>query len=136
VQINNSNFNCPAAVAFSLGGSIIDASSVQVSNCYFNGGSSAFQMLTAATTTGLTNIQLSNNVIETAANIAYNPIISVNANARVYITGNRVQDKGTTAATFINIAADGSNWVSGNMSPGWTNSFPSGGYGYYLNNLT
>jgi hypothetical protein len=78
-----------------------------------------------------------NNLVRTAVSAAYsNPMFRFNSGYRVYLSGNRSIDKGSNPATFISVAADNYNWVSGNMSPGWTNSFPAAVTGYYSNNLT
>jgi hypothetical protein len=82
-------------------------------------------------------LHLVNNYINATANTAFSqPMIQTVSGNRSYMTGNRINDKGTSAATFIQVATDDYNWVSGNISPGWTNSFPGGATGYYANNLT
>jgi len=82
-------------------------------------------------------LHLVNNYIDSPPNLTYaNAMIYVSTNTRVYATGNRINDKGSNSGTFIQIVTDNYNWVSGNISPGWTNSFPSGSTGYYSGNLT
>lgn len=81
-------------------------------------------------------LHLVNNYINAAPNTAFTqPMIQTSNTNRSYITGNRINDKGTNAATFILVSNDDYNWVSGNIAPGWTNSFPAPTTGYYANNL-
>jgi hypothetical protein len=79
---------------------------------------------------------ISNNYFNTSVNTFYTyKLIDIADKNRVTITNNRCNDKGTGAGTFISIATDNWNFVTGNVSPGWTNSFPVATTGYYLNNL-
>ena len=111
--------------------------SIQVSNCFFDIASVNTYVLAADTpSSGKTLIHFVNNIIHTTPAITFsNAMLRVYTGNRVYFTGNRANDKGAGASTFISIAADDYNWVSGNIAPGWTNSFPAATSGYYSNNL-
>jgi len=135
-QIDNSYFNFNNGTQISVGGNMaID--SIQVNNCRFEAQSSNFQLIGVAASSNPNNIHCTNNVMQTQPNITYkNPIINILSGNRAYLSGNRVLDKGTGTSTFIAIAQDNFNWVSGNIAPGWNYSFPSTGKtGFYANNL-
>jgi len=129
LQVDNSYFNCASSTQFSIGGNMTN-NSVQVSNCKFQAQTVAFQLVGAAS--GTNKIHLANNIIETAQ-IPYNqPIIIVLGRNQVYMTGNRVNNG---SGQFIVIEQDSPNWVSGNIAPGWTYTFPPAKVGFYSNNL-
>jgi len=108
---------------------------LNVANCTFDPGSSNGFFVWGVGTN--CKVHVLNNFVNTTPNASYTqPMIYITTGNRTYICGNRIQDKGTNAATFINIQTDDFNWVSGNIAPGWTNSFPSATTGYYSNNLT
>jgi len=136
LQIDNSYFNFNNGTQISVGGNMaID--SIQVNNCRFEAQSANFQLIGVAASSNPNNIHCTNNVMQTQPNITYkNPIINILSGNRAYLSGNRVLDKGTGSSTFIAIAQDNFNWVSGNIAPGWNYSFPSTGKtGFYANNL-
>ena len=112
-------------------------SSLQVANSFFEIGAVNTYVLAADTpSSGKTLIHFINNIIHTTPAITFsNAMLRVYTGNRVYFSGNRANDKGAGASTFISIAADDYNWVSGNIAPGWTNSFPAATSGYYSNNL-
>jgi hypothetical protein len=107
-----------------------------MSDCTFNfGGANGFCVWSEGAQEE--RVHLVNNYINTQANTAYSgPMFQFQPGCRVYMTGNRVNDKGANAATFIQNNADNYSWISGNISPGWTNNFIGSGTGYYANNLT
>jgi hypothetical protein len=110
---------------------------LQVENCYFNIGSntSAYVFNGATPSSGTFNTHFVNNIVQTNPNVAFsNAIFKFTNNYRIYMSGNRAYDKGTGAGTFITIPQDNFNWVSGNMAPGWTMTFPTAVTGYYSNN--
>jgi hypothetical protein len=107
-----------------------------MSNCTFNFGS-ANGLCVWSEGAQQERVHLVNNYINTQANTAYSgPMFQFQPGCRVYMTGNRCNDKGANAATFISNNADDYSWISGNISPGWSNFFAGGGTGYYSNNLT
>jgi len=138
--------------------------SMTLTNCYFsnyinggpviyqnsNAGNSLFSMSDCTFDFGSANglcmwsegnaaqkVHLVNNYINTTANTAYSgPMFQFQPGCRIYMTGNRVNDKGANAATFIQNNGDNFNWISGNIAPGWTNAGLGGATGYYANNLT
>jgi hypothetical protein len=158
--------NCEFFAGPSNGGSMINFNgtdaSLTLTNCYFNnyinaqpmiyitGTRAFFSMSDCTFNFGGANgfcvwsegaqeerVHLVNNYINTQANTAYSgPMFQFQPGCRVYMTGNRVNDKGANAATFIQNNADNYSWISGNISPGWTNNFIGSGTGYYANNLT
>jgi hypothetical protein len=112
-------------------------STLQLSNSLFKFYANNTYVINAATpSTGTNNIHFSNNIIDVNPNIAYSfPQFLIQPGNRAYMSGNRITDKGSNAAEFIRINAADYNWISGNISPGWSNVFPSG-TGFYSNNLT
>ena len=107
-----------------------------MSNCTFNFGS-ANGLCVWSEGAQQERVHLVNNYINTQANTAYSgPMFQFQPGCRVYMTGNRCNDKGANAATFISNNADDYSWISGNISPGWSNFFAGGSTGYYANNLT
>jgi hypothetical protein len=158
--------NCEFFAGPSNGGSMINFNgadaSLTLTNCYFNnycnaqpmiyvtGTRAFFSMSDCTFNFGSANgfcvwsegaqqerVHLVNNYINTQPNTSYSgPMFQFQSGCRVYMTGNRVNDKGSNAATFISNNADNYSWISGNISPGWTNYFAGGGTGYYANNLT
>lgn len=115
---------------------ITNNSSVQVSNSFFAiGNVDTYVLATATPTVGETMIHFVNNIVQTLPNAAYsNPMFSIAMSNRAYMTGNRAIDKGSNAAVFIIVYDDNYDWVSGNVAPGWTNTFPTPVIGYYSNN--
>jgi len=121
------------------GGPIIYVNGTQtffsMSDCSFNFGS-ANGLCVWSEGAQQERVHLVNNYINTQPNTSYSgPMFQFQPGCRVYMTGNRVNDKGANAATFISNNADNYSWISGNISPGWTNYFAGGGTGYYANNL-
>jgi len=116
---------------------VVSNTSLQIANSFFQIGNVDAYVITAATpSSGVTMIHFINNIIHTTPNAAYsNAMFKISSGNRMYMSGNRAVDKGTNAAVFILINADDFNWVSGNIAPGWTNTFPTPTQGYYLNNL-
>ena len=136
LQVDNCYFNTAATCAISVGGNT-SINSVQVSNCRVEGQTPDFQFLVSAPAAGAANnIHLSNNVLQTAANMDYHgPIIHIGEGNRAYISGNRVLDKGTGNGIFITIPQDNFHMVTGNMAPGWPYGTPGGPTGFYGNNI-
>lgn len=111
--------------------------SLQVANSTFEIGANttAFVFNGATPSSGTFNTHFVNNIVQTNANVGYlNPMFKFTNNYRIFMTGNRAYDKGTGVGTFITIPQDNWNWVSGNMAPGWTMTFPTATSGYYSNN--
>ena len=138
LQIDNCQFDCPYITQIYCGANNINTTDILVSNCQFRIANSNFIALKADATTNATNIHFSNNIMDISFpdQSYFNPIFSVASGNKVYLTGNRIGNAGIYVSTFISIAADDYNWVSGNIAPGWVNSFPTPTKGYYLNNLT
>jgi len=115
---------------------------LNVSNCRFelsyNGNGINTYCIEAATpSSGENTIHILNNFVNTTPNYTYGyPMFDIDTGNRVYISGNRCVDKGSGGGVFIYVRTDDYNWVSGNISPGCTNTFPVPVKGYYLNNLT
>jgi len=119
-----------------VNGSSVPNCSVQVSDSTFALGSASSSVLTATATSGPFALHFVNNLLQTATNNSYsNAQFAIAAGYQVCMTNNRANTKGTSAATFISIAADNYNAVSLNVAPGWTNSFPTPVHGYYSNNI-
>lgn len=75
------------------------------------------------------------SIIRNSAGTYSNPVIDIAQAARANVTNNYISDVGGGGSgTFISVANDGFNVVMGNVSPGWTNSFPSATYGIYTCN--
>lgn len=88
-----------------------------------------------APSSGANNIHMSNGVFHTTAGTAYSsPIFSVAAGNRVTLTGNRANDKGAGAGTFINKAGNDFDFIWGNSAPGWTYTLPAAIGTYSPNN--
>ena len=121
------------------GGPIIYVNGTQtffsMSDCSFNFGS-ANGFCVWSEGAQQERVHLVNNYINTQPNTSYSgPMFQFQPGCRVYMTGNRVNDKGANAATFISNNGDNYSWISGNIAPGWSNFFAGGGTGYYANNL-
>ncbi|UOF80255.1 tail spike protein [Caudoviricetes sp.] len=111
-------------------------STFSMSDCSFNFGS-ANGLCVWSEGAQQQKVHLVNNYINTQPNTSYSgPMFQFQGGCRVYMTGNRANDKGSNAATFIQNNADNFSWISGNIAPGWTNNFVGSGTGYYANNLT
>lgn len=122
---------------FAVANTCVTRSTLQVSNSLFKFGSNNTYVINAATPdTASNSIHFLNNIIDVNPNLSYgHPQFLIQPGNRVYMSGNRITDKGSNAAEFIRINGADYNWVSGNISPGWSNVFPSG-TGFYSNNLT
>jgi hypothetical protein len=106
-----------------------------MSNCTFNFGS-ANGFCVWSEGAQQERVHLVNNYINNEPNVSYSgAMFQFQPGCRVYMTGNRANDKGANGALFISNNGDDYSWISGNISPGWANYFAGGGTGYYANNL-
>jgi len=108
-----------------------------MSNCTFNFGSGNGACLFSEGASQQ-KVHLVNNYINTQPNTAYSvfAMFVFRTGCRVYMTGNRVNDKGSNPAVFIENDADNYSCIFANISPGWNNAIITGPTGYYANNLT
>ena len=138
LKIGECQFEGPVANQpfIALANSATTGAALQVSDCTFNIGSTNAYVINSGTpTSGTTNFHFVNNIVLTTANTAYTtPMFGFSTNNRIYMSGNRVLDKGSGAGVFISVLQDNYNWVSGNMAPGWTITTPAAVTGYYSNN--
>jgi hypothetical protein len=106
---------------------------LNMSNCTFDTGAHDVSNINVNGTGILSQINVSNCTMSKDANVAYTrPAISgTGTSSRLSLANNRCTDKGAGAGTFISIATDNFNRVIGNVSPGWTNSFPVAVSGVY-----
>lgn len=114
------------------------ASNVQVSGCRMsmNTNTTSGFLLAQIPGSGTTNtIHAFNNIIRSTGGVAYaNPIFSIFSGNRATLIGNRIDDKGAGAGTFISKSADNYDYIVGNTAPGWTLSLPAAVVGVYSPN--
>ena len=108
---------------------------MKVSGSTFNVGAVPGYFATAPG--GVSNkLHLHDNYIDTIPHVSYGqPMINVGTGVRSYIVGNRINDKGNSAATFVKVAHEDFHMVTNNMAPGWLYSLPTSGSGFYGNNI-
>jgi hypothetical protein len=139
LSLNQGYFGSPInGVPFIQTVSTLSNFDLQIANTYFDIQQVDTYCLDAGAKLANGNIfQLTNNYVNTSPNKSYsNPMFKFGFGNRVSMSGNRAVDKGSNGSTFISVASDDWNWISGNVAPGWTNSFPQANTGYYFNNLT
>jgi hypothetical protein len=114
----------------------LNNTSLQVSDSTFEiGTTNSYVINGVSPSSGTIMVHFVNNIVRTSPGTTYsNAMFKFSAGYRVYMTGNRGIDKGAGASTFISIATDDWNWVSGNIAPGWILTFPVSVNGYYANN--
>ena len=120
-----------------VGSTVLSQSSLQVTDSIFQiKNQNSYVVNAVGPSSGSVNMHFVNNIVQTAPNTSFsNAMFRFGGGNRIYMSGNRVWDKGSNTANFISVAVDDWNWISGNMAPGWTMQFPSAVLGFYSNNL-
>ena len=101
------------------------ASVLNITNSQINvtANSPAIDTLTSG---GLASVMVSNTFFSSQSSVALSyPVIRIRSGVRATLTGNRINDKGSNAATFIQLDADDWHNVTGNTAPGWTETSAS-----------